>query len=206
MSASLTAVCNKALADVRADNTLSDITDVTDTSAEAQACRTYVYDIIGEVLEEYDWRWASREKSLGAIHADDPPEGWSYRYLVPNDCVVPREVLSEGKIPNTDKNAFVEVLSADGSERTLSTNIEDAILRYTSDALSVQVELWPNNFTNCVRHKLAHELGMALKNSPQIAESSYGRYRMALASARYVDGAGNDIGPSQRPGSLRART
>ena len=205
MSVSLTSICNMALAEIRADARVTDVSDATDGSTEATMCRLYLDTAVRSVFEEYDWRWVSRVRTL-ATHGDAAAPGYSYRYQLPSDCLVPREILIATRARNMDPIPFELELDEDGNEHTLLCDTANAQLRYTTDLFTESVEQWPGNFREAVKFKLARELALSVKKEGRTAEAMQQLYTLALEKSGYINQTGRYAGKPQVPASLRART
>jgi hypothetical protein len=85
-------MCNSALGRLA----LGEITDLSEGSANANYCRTYLGDVIEEVLGHYDWQCCRKRVRL-APEVSPPAFGWAYRYPLPEDCLRILRVGSDGQ-------------------------------------------------------------------------------------------------------------
>ena len=96
MAISSVKIANFALSKVGTDSTIETLTE---NSAEAKACNLWFETARKQALSAYDWPFARKRLAL-AVHGDDPPDEWAYRYQYPADCVKARFVENPvGKTP-----------------------------------------------------------------------------------------------------------
>lgn len=127
-------IANMALSAIGARSTIASLNE---NSSEGAACKLW-YDFSRlQTLAAYDWSFARKRVAL-TESTDDPVEGvWLYRYIIPTDCVAMRYIWNPlGRA--ADAVPFDTELSDDGT-RTILTNMEDAILVYTSDVSSLSL-------------------------------------------------------------------
>lgn len=198
--ADITGLCNKALANLRK----SPIEDVEhDQTPEAKVCRRHAYDTRDEALENHDWQFASRTVAL-MLHPDDPPAGWTVRYnYPPEDCLVPRRLLTAGMMRNAEPLPFRVELSEDGNSKTIVADHAEAQLQYT--AIVTDVNKWSPMFQTAFVWLLTSNMTMALTGKDDLKDVAMQKYLMALSSARAINLNSQYGGPAQKPGAIRAR-
>lgn len=129
-----TLIANMALTHVGAEN---DIESLDEETPEAKAVRTWYAFAREQALEAFDWSFA-RKRVILTLHGDvistttnEPLAGvWGFRYKYPGDCVVARKIQHPNAPPD-DALPFEIELSLDGTEKTIVTNVENAVLVYT---------------------------------------------------------------------------
>lgn len=172
-------IANMALGELGTRNTIESMTE---SSVEAKHANLW-YDYSRLlVLEGYDWNFARKRVAL-ALHSEDPPDGlWAYRYAYPSDCVFAR-VIVNGAGTTSDPVPFTVEMSADGQEKTILTNYEDAILLYTRDV--TETPLFSSGFVELLATALAHRMCIALTGSKNLKDrllNDYGQM-MNMAAA-----------------------
>ena len=132
----------------------SSIESITEDSAEANAVELW-YDFCRlQVLEAYDWNFARSRQTL-ALHADDPPATWVYRYQYPSSCVAAR--LIEHPFGKTaDPVPFEVELSENGETKSILTDLSEAKLQYTRDL--TLTTLFSGHFVMTLSYLIAHNI------------------------------------------------
>lgn len=99
-------------------------------SSEARQLKLW-YDLARtRALAAFDWGFARKTVSL-AVHAEDPVDGWQFRYTSPVDMVAGRRLINPlGKDEDTPPHNFA--LSSSG-EKTILADVEQAKFAYTAD-------------------------------------------------------------------------
>jgi hypothetical protein len=149
-----------------------------EASTAARQCNLWYTTALKHTLSLYHWSFARKRATL-ALHGDDPSDEWSFRYIVPSDMVAARELLNTGVISvftlddptrqdRTDAIPFILEISDDGTP-SLQTNMEDAVLIYTS--YQTQAELFPATFITALSHVLASYIAFALTGNLDIKDA-----------------------------------
>lgn len=105
------------------------VTDPDEASAEANHCRRFYPIAVSVILEAYAWGFATRRVALAVV--TNPVNHWAYAYALPNMCLKARAVLLPESTDDSKEQPFAIESAADGSS-ILYTNVEDAVLRYTT--------------------------------------------------------------------------
>jgi hypothetical protein len=163
---SLTQIANEALADVPAHA----ISSLDDGSREASECARFLPGIISEMIGYHDWDFVERRVGLAEVTNDRPGE-WSHAYALPGQLASPIRLIrpettnpsfsfetGEGLAtfefvitpmlfwPTTQlPHAAIDYVISDG---VLYTDLEQAILEYSTDAL--EPAKWPALFQQAV--------------------------------------------------------
>ncbi len=128
----------------------------TEESTERRAFDA-VYDTsLQAVLELFDWHFARKQSSLAQL-AEDPPDGWTYRYTYPTDCLADRYLAVRSTL---DAIPYEVYLSTDGSTKNIFTDISPAILVYTANITNPN--LFSALFIEMLSWKLGAEVGPSL--------------------------------------------
>ncbi len=129
-----TLIANMALTHLGAEN---DIESLDEQTVEAKTLRTWYDYSLQQALEAFDWSFA-RHRVVLTLHADtistttnEPLAGvWGFRYRYPADCVVLRKIQHPNAPPDNALPYEIE-LSLDKTEKTIVTNVENAVAVYT---------------------------------------------------------------------------
>lgn len=105
------------------------IADPDETSAEANHCRRFYPMALNATLERYAWSFATRRAALAEV--DNPVDHWMFAYALPNLCIAPRAVLLPESTDDTQEQDYAVESDEDGN-LILYTNVEDAVLKYTT--------------------------------------------------------------------------
>jgi len=153
----------------------SRIESLTENSNEAKEVNLWYDFARKQVLEVFNWNFASKRLTL-ALHGDDPPEGvWAFRYQYPSDCLVARNIenpripvratgflgKSFDELTGLQFNAVpFEVEIAPEGTKSILSNLEDAVLVYTFDqtATALFSELFIEAFSRALASKIAFSL------------------------------------------------
>ena len=172
---SSTDIANMALSHLAVDT----IENFTDQKVQGVQVRTW-YDYSRRMaLEAFDWNFA-RKRQTAALHSDeisetdtDPLAGvWGFRYQYPGDCLIVRK-LQNSMAPPGDAYPFEIETSLDGSEKTIVTDVEDAVIVYTWDQENISA--FSSIFVLAFSHLLAHHMAHVLTR-----KSGYRRQQLAL--------------------------
>jgi hypothetical protein len=165
--------------------TRSKIASLTEGSVESDELELwYEYSRL-TALESYDWSFARKRVAL-ALHSDDPPEDiWAFRYQYPADCVTARKIENPNGM-DADAVPFEIETSDDGSEKTILTNMEDAVLVYTFD--QQDTSLYRPFFVKMFSYVLAHEVAIALTGKLSIKQAMAEAVSAFVRAAPAADG------------------
>lgn len=105
------------------------IADPDETSAEANHCRRFYPMALNATLERHAWSFATRRAVLAEV--TNPVDHWMFAYALPNLCIAPRAVLLPESTDDTQEQDY-QVESDEDGNLILYTNVEDAVLKYTT--------------------------------------------------------------------------
>ncbi len=125
-----------------------------------------------QILEAFDWGFARKRLKL-ALHGDtisttstDPLAGvWGFRYQYPADAIVMRKIQHPNAPPD-DAIPFDIELNLDGTQKTILTDMNDAVGVYTSDITSPT--LFSPFFVSTLSHLIAHYVAFPLTGKRNI--------------------------------------
>lgn len=166
-------ICNYALSRLGAPR----ITSLSDNTREARLCSTFLDDAIKEVLEEGDWRFASRRTSLNAT-SNTPSYEFTYEFQLPTNpsCLVVRS------INETNPGDYEYVIESD----KLLANISTMSIRYT--AYVTDTGSFPSFFERCLKLKLQALLAYALTGNSSLILQLESRYDSEVSKSLSIDG------------------
>lgn len=156
-------ICNMAISHVGGK---SRIESLDEKSNEARECKVWYDASRIETLEAYDWSFARRRLAL-AESSEDPPSEWAYRYNYPADCIALRKLVNPVG-PTADKVPYEQETNADGTQRTLLTDLEDAVALFTFDLKDVN--MFSYHFVNTLSRKLAARIAFPLTAKQEVAD------------------------------------
>jgi hypothetical protein len=166
MAAISIAVCNVALAEVRA----SAITDIDDDSAEANACGIHYPDALQVLLESHEWGFARKRATLAALTNDRSGE-WVYAYAAPSDMAIAGIVIYPQQTPLSGvyypwpydfprPPFYMSDFVLDGT--VIYSNLEGASFEYTTN--DIDESKMPAMFKRALALELASRLATTLLN------------------------------------------
>lgn len=117
------------------------------TEKGEETCRNHYDEIRKTLLEEHDWKFASKRAAL-ALNTTDPVYGYDYSYIKPNDCITIREL----------SDLTYDWIEEDGN---ILTDMEDAYVRYTYDC--EDTTRFSPSFNQCFATLLASQVVATLK-------------------------------------------
>lgn len=181
---SSTRIGNMALSHIGARSKIESLEEVSSEAAEILLWYDWSRR---QVLEAFDWGFARKRLTL-ALHGDtisttstDPLAGvWGFRYQYPADCVVMRKIQNPNAPPD-DAIPFDVETSLDGLEKTILTDMNDAVGVYTYDAVSPT--LFSPFFISTLSHLIAHYVAYPITGKRQVALQEMQIYQQMLGMA-----------------------
>ena len=167
MARTLIDICNEAMGEVPARDTIADI----DASGlEERVCKRLVYNIVYDLIGLHDWEWARRRVALAEVTNDRTGE-WAKAYALPANISSPI-----GLVPNYTTTAtsgglvvtpvYWPMSRIDLLEQShdrinyriandiLYTDLAEAYLEYSLETF--EPTTWPSLFSHAVAMTLAH--------------------------------------------------
>lgn len=197
MAISTVQIANMALSHIGDNSTIEALTE---NSAQAKTANLW-YDFARKfTLKAWDWSFARKRASL-AVHGDDPPSEWTYRYQYPADCIAARFIENPaGKL--ADPVPFTVEYSDDGTKSIL-TDTEEAILIYTRDA--TEPLLFSEFFIDVFSLVLASKIAFALTGRKAIKDDMAARAHQLLVYAPAMDASEQQEAPPREASHIRGR-
>lgn len=181
MPVSDTLIANLALDNIGSNSAIASLGE---NSPEAKACKLW-YDMSRQhTLEAFDWSFARRRLAL-ATHPDAAPyQRWSFRYQYPANCLKARKI--ENPLgPDADAIPYEIELSDDGSAKTILSNLDEAVLIYTSDI--TQTSLFSMFFVDTLASLLASRIAIKLTGKRTLKGDMIQQYNTLLRMAPAYD-------------------
>lgn len=184
-----TGIANMAVSHVGALATIENL--ITGKSPEAVQCRVWYEYSRQLILSMADWHFARARIGL-ALHGDvisetstDPMAGvWGFRYQYPDDCLAARKIQNPNAPPD-DASPFDVELSLNKQEKTILTDVEDAVLVYTFDQEAT--ELFTPMFVLAHSHLLASLISWSLTGKRKVGTDQFALYQNVVVSAASTD-------------------
>ena len=154
-------ICNNALADIGITTAIASLND---DDVEGRLAGRYYPQQRDSLLAAFPWSFARRVAVL-ALSSEDPTSNWLYRYVEPEDCLKPREILHDSD--TEDEPPFDREVNEDNNAVTILTDREEASLVYTR-----RVEypgMFPPEFIEALQYALAAKFAMGIKNNIKLA-------------------------------------
>lgn len=160
MARNIVQICNEAISDLPAHP----ITGIDDSRTEARECNRHLNGVVADLLGMHDWTFVRRRLPLAAIPNDREGE-WAYAYALPDEIVSPIALvrdLTASSVPGIVITPMLywpvasvgyELIDYTLADGTLYTNLEEAILEYSIDA--VEPNKWHPLFAQAVIRLLA---------------------------------------------------
>jgi hypothetical protein len=188
-----TAICNLALYHLAASKPIANITEA---SANAQACLVFYDATRDEVLREFNWPFARRYAALtlvGGTSTVPVTLDFQYSYRVPADCLRVRRILS-GNRNESPETQIPFRLGSDTAGGLLYTDF--AVIAATSSApqqpqieytaeLSAEARFAPD-FVQAFAFKLAFYMAPSISqggDSGKLGARAYQMYQQTMAQA-----------------------
>ncbi|HCG9741781.1 TPA: hypothetical protein NJ685_000204 [Vibrio parahaemolyticus] len=185
---SKTDICNGALLRIGHTERISNVD--TERSLAAENCREFWDVSVKSVLEGTNPSFARRTERLNKL-SDEISHEYSNVYLWPDDCLVPRSVITDGqhktrKINQRTKIDFIKSQSSDGLKKTIVTDADNAYLIYTTG--NVQTHMFDNSTCIAISLLLGANLALSLKKDTGLAQQLNGAYMALISKVEATDG------------------
>ncbi|EOS9874983.1 hypothetical protein ACNKTV_002747 [Vibrio parahaemolyticus] len=185
---SKTDICNGALLRIGHTERISNVD--TERSLAAENCREFWDVSVKSVLEGTNPSFARRTERLNKL-SDEISHEYSNVYLWPDDCLVPRSVITDSqhktrKINQRTKIDFIKSQSSDGLKKTIVTDADNAYLIYTTG--NVQTHMFDNSTCIAISLLLGANLALSLKKDTGLAQQLNGAYMALISKVEAIDG------------------
>lgn len=163
-----TLIANMACSHLGIGLSISDVDN--ESSAEADACRTFIDHVFEAVLEICPWPFATRQIALQDLGIENTAyeDQWLYAYMYPNNCKRVNKIINPAKrtpVREEDKIPYriVSYVDSGGSDagKLILCDQEDAILEYNH--LVIEPERFSSSFAHVTSLFLAKLTGARLR-------------------------------------------
>jgi len=194
--ASSISICNMALSRIGVDEFIASIDEPKNN--RERACALLYQPVLDSMLEDFPWNFAQTVQALALVAGNAPP-GWGYQYRMPADCARAQVVTDANgyRLPlNTGGTCSdiwnyalcpipqmpFSVMADTPSTRAIVTDVRGAYLWYTQRVTD------PNQFSglfvSAFAWRLAAELALSLRASPQLAQNAGVQFQWAVSQAQ----------------------
>ena len=133
------------------------------------------------VLEQHDWKFASKYQSLALAVTDSPDPNYLYAYNLPNDCISPRALISEFD----RKEKKFELATNSSGQKIILSNYDGCLLRYTKR--EVNESLYSAPFVSALAFYLAYLSAQVITGSANKKNTNLQDYQLTIRSAILTD-------------------
>ena len=144
------------------------IADPDEATAEANHCRRFYPFALKVALERFAWSFATRRVALAEV--TNPVDHWMFAYALPSQCIAARAVLPPESTDDSKEQDFTIESAEDGSP-ILYTNVEDAVLKYTT--LVEDTNRFTSMFAMTVSYDLASMLCGPIPKDPKLKKAMF---------------------------------
>ena len=201
MARSVTQICNEAISDLPAHP----ITDINDSRKEARECARHLPGVVSDLIGMHDWAFVRRRVAL-AVVANAREGEWSYAYALPDEMVSAiKLVRSYSSSPSLEVvvtpmlywgafDAALPAIDYDIADGVLYTNLETAVLEYSTDAL--EPNKWTPLFAQAVIRTLASRIYRPILGEK--ADTNEWMAKQAAAQRALNEAVADDLNRSPR--------
>jgi hypothetical protein len=176
MAISVLEICNMALGHIFRPP-IQSLDD--NNSREAKECKRQYPTLRDLTLAAFPWGFATKQATL-ALLTDEPYGDWEYAYAYPSDCITIRKIYN---IAGDDEPIEYELAAAPSlTYRMILTSYPEAELVYT--ARVTDPNMFDPIFAVALSWRLAADLSVALKGSPDVQQAAYRMFEQVLSSAQ----------------------
>jgi len=181
MATSEVGICNEALLYIG----VPPIADFDQGGDVATACKTHYEPTRDEVLESYEWTFATRFTTLTlvgeTVDLSGYPQDYSFAYTLPADFLTVVKIADNIKRPRADQFIEYRIVGHPTLLRVLLTDAEDAQLHYV--ARITNATLFSALFAEALSWRMAEKLARSLKADPREAKAAHQMFLMRLSEA-----------------------
>ena len=193
-----TRIANLALSNV---GTKSTIESLSEDSAEANECDLWYEFAREEALKAHNWSFARKRFTL-ALHGDDPPDEWGFRYQYPADCLAIRLIQNPAGT-TADPIPYRVEMSDDGMTKSILTNLEDAAVIYTFNQQTTA--FFTPYFVKMMSYLLGGYIAFTLTGKRSVRADMVKQYEKLLVTAPAYDANEGQNGPPREAEWIRDR-
>lgn len=195
-------ICNLAIANLGGTASVTSISPP-DGSAAAAHCSRFYPIARDAALERHTWGFASRRTSL-ALHSEDPPGGWAYRYVWPNLGIRIARLIDPARDREDIDIPYAVETAADGT-KTILCDVEYAEVLYVFQ--QTDTSKFSPLFVTSLSFLLASYISGPATKSAEKRQEMLKAYELELSKAMQASGNGQSSKARTNyvPGSVAAR-
>jgi hypothetical protein len=178
------------------------ITAFDEDLAEARQASLWYDPARRQVLSGYDWTFARKINAL-ALHPEAPTDNWDFRYSYPSDCLKARQIETPQRLTNKNPVPFEVAMNSNGTQRTILTSKEQAILRYTFD--NSNTDTFSEYFKITTSYLLASYMASGLQTKRELKTEMLNIYLAMLRMAEMHDANEGIAIPEQEASWIEGR-
>lgn len=168
--ASKVSICNRALNSLGIKQRIASLSE---DSEAARKCSLIFDDCLDEVLRAYNWNCAQERVSLAQSTAT-PAFGYSYKYVLPLDCL--RVISIEDEDASSDYRLEGRYLLSD------ETSVKILYIKRVADVNDLDALC-----RRCLAARIAAEISYSMTNSNTLAEQMWTLYAGMMTEATEID-------------------
>lgn len=196
MPLSAVQIANIALSNLGRSTTIQSFEE---KSAEAKQASLWYAQTLDIALEAADWHFARKRAAL-AIHDQDPPPEWYFRYAYPADCIAMRRLEQVSR--SQDAFPFTTEVDDDG-ENTVLTNVQNVVGVYTFR--QTNPARYTPHFVDFFAYMLAANMAIALTGKRSIKDDNIKSAAQAFRRASALSASQRIEEPERDADIIRAR-
>lgn len=179
------------------------IQDPDEISSNARRCSRFYDSTLEAFLNEHDWAWAKKYVALNEDISTPEENGvsWLFVYVWPTDCIEPQWLTVAGtgqgdlaQFPTVERVPY-EVAINVNNDQVIYTDLEDAVLRYTTRLETFG--LWPGTAFEALSVKLALNMAPSFTGGLNRVRALQSLYFQTLDSAKQASSTMEE--PLDRP-------
>jgi hypothetical protein len=196
MPLSAVQIANIALSNLGRSTTIQSFEE---KSAEAKQASLWYAQTLDMALEAHDWHFARARAAL-ALHNQDPPPEWYFRYVYPVNCIAIRRLEQVSRVD--DAYPFTTEVDSTG-ENTILANVQNAVgvftFRQTNPAR------FTPHFVDFLAYMLAANMAIALTSKRSIKDDNIKSAAVAFRRASGLSASQRIDEPERDADTIRAR-
>lgn len=190
-------IANMALSLIGARSSISDLNE---NSAEAAQIRLWYEFSRAQTLQAYDWNFARRRLPLVAYTDIPDYTDYAVRYHPLTDMISMRKIWNPS---GPSGNAIPYEMENFNGEKTILTNMEDAVAVFTSD--QTDVLQFPPLFVEALAACVAYHIAFTLTGSQEVKAQMAQVFRVIISTAAANDGNEQQAAPPREAEAIRSR-
>lgn len=185
------ALCNQALANIKAEALIETLDESVDDSEEVRYCNIYYDQLRKQVLRDHEWGCATRYVTLTLTNTTPLDTRWNYMYQRPSGYLRIQKIVNPA-----DANVKIEYEQENHETegRVILTNQEDAIAKMTIDLEDVSE--FDDDLFNALSWLLASHIAGPIGAGSNWATKALQMYNSMVGTAEATDSNEQEDGHS----------